>query len=95
MLDHPHSIDAPNWLAVYNEIRNTEHAGLDCGIDPLFQCVFGVACFDVVEQRVHVYTKVLGFAGDVVRSRDIETAHPQAAKDLLRQRLRKARIAFL
>ena len=54
-----------------------------------------MVCVDVAEQRGHVNTEAFGLLGDVVGSRDIETAHPQAAEDFLRQRFREARIALL
>jgi len=68
---------------------------LDRGVDLSFQRVLGVICLDVAEQHWHVNAEVFGLIGDVIGLRHIETTHPQAAEDLLRQQFREARIALL
>ena len=54
VLDHPHPVDAPDRLAVDDEIGHAEYALLDRGIDRLLQRALGVVRLDVPQKRLRV-----------------------------------------
>ena len=89
MLDHPHPVDAPDRFAVHDEIGDAENAGWIAASTCRFSA-FLAWSVSISRRAPGLNTEVFGLLGDVVGPRDILTAHPQAARKILRQRFCEA-----